>query len=78
MKTYIYKAIDKGDRGFNRTIVVYRVINNKPVYLGSNSQIDTASTYGDKGEAVRLIGKLCGHKHDNYSFLSGNINLWSI
>ena len=79
MKTYIYKAIDSSERrGYNRTIAVYRVINNRPEYLGMNDEIQTAATYGDKGEAVQLIGKLCGHKHNNYGFISNNIKLYSI
>ncbi len=78
MKTYIYKATEGGARGFNRTISVYRVKNNRPEYLGCNDRIDTASTYGDKGEAVQVICKLCGHKGDSYNFSSGNINLWSV
>ncbi len=78
MKTYIYKATEGGARGFNRTITVYRVKNNRPEYLGYNDKIDTASTYGDKGEAVCLIRKLCGHKGDSYNLSSKNICLWSV
>ena len=78
MKTYIYKATEGGARGFNRTITVYRMKNNKPEYLGYNDRIHTASTYGDKGEAVTLIGELCGHKNDHYGFTAANINLWSV
>jgi len=75
----MYKAIDSSDAyGFNRTIAVYEIKHNKPIYLGYNDKIDTASTYGDKGEAVQLISELKGHKHDNYKFLSKNINLYSI
>jgi hypothetical protein len=78
MKTYIYKATEGGARGYNRTITVYRVKNNKPEFLGYNDKIDTASTYGDKGEAVSLIGELCGHKNDHYSFDSENIQLFEV
>ena len=72
MKTYLYKATDNGARGYNRCITVYRVKRNKPEYIGHNDKINTASTYGDKGEAVCLIRKLCGHKGDSYHFTSGN------
>jgi len=78
MKTYLYKAIDRGARGYNRSIAVYRVKNNRPEYLGINDHINTASTYGDVGEAVQLIGKLCGHKNDHYKFESKNIKLIAI
>jgi len=78
MITYIYKATDGGARGYNRTITVYRVKNNTPYWLGYNDKIDTASTYGDKGEAVTLIGELCGHKNNHYKFDSNNIQLLSV
>lgn len=78
MKTYMYTVSSSSVRGYNRTIEVYRVIKNQPKFIGSNDRINTASAVGDKGEAVKLIGKLCGHKHDNYKFDSKNINLWSV
>ena len=78
MKTYIYKAIEGGARGFNRTVSVYRVKNNVPEYLGSNDRIQTASTYGDYGEAVTLIGQICGHKNNHYKFESENIQLFGV
>lgn len=78
MKTYIYKATEGGARGFDRTVTVYRVRRNRPEFLGYNDRINTAYTYGDKGEAVQLICKLCGHKGDSYSFSSLNISLWSV
>ncbi len=79
MKTYIYRAIDRSAKlGYNRTIVVYRIINNKPVYVGSNAKINTVSTYGDKGEAIQIAGKVKGHKHDMYEFDSDNIQMISL
>ena len=78
MKTYLYKATDDGARGFNRTVSVYRVINNKPEWIGANDRIHTASTYGDFGEAVQLIGELRGHKHNSYKFDSKNIQLFEV
>jgi len=76
MKTYIYKATDGSqERGFDRTVTVYRVINNKPVCIGINARINTASTYGDKGEAVQIAGKAKGHKHNHYEFDSANIRM---
>jgi hypothetical protein len=78
MPTYIYSVRDGGDRGYNQTVVVYRMRNNVPEYLGKNSKINTAVTYGPMGEAVRLVGKLCGHRHNNYRFDSPNIHLYQV
>jgi len=78
MKTYMYKTKDQGARGYNRTIVVYRIIKNQPILLGYNDKINTAVTYGDKGEAVQLISLLCGHKHNSYEFESKNIRLFGV
>ena len=78
MKTYMYKASEGGARGYNRTITVYRIKNNVPEFLGYNDKIHTASTYGDYGEAVQVIGAICGHKHDSYKFLSDNIQLFGV
>ena len=79
MKTYIYTATEGSTaRGYNRTINVYRVKNNKPTWIGQDNKINTASTYGDKGEAVQLIGSVCGHKHNNYKFLSTNIQIFEV
>lgn len=56
MKTYIYKAINSSvERGYNRTIEVYRIKNNKPEYVGYTAKISTASYKGDYAVACDII-----------------------
>ena len=80
MKTYIYKAIDSSrSRGYNRTIEVYRVKNNKPEYLGCNENISTASYKGDVATAKQLISDLAGHKFKGYDFVNpSNIQVFEV
>lgn len=69
MKTYIYKPIDSSTkRGYNRTIEVFRVKNNVPIYLGYDNKIDTASYKGDKAVAKELIAELEGYTFEGYDF----------
>jgi len=80
MKTYIYKVITSSTkRGYNRTIEVYRVKNNKPVYLSSNEHINTASYKGDLPTAKQLIAKIEHYKFANYDFkYPDNINVYEV
>lgn len=80
MKTYIYKVIDSSTaRGYNRTIEVYRVKHNKPVYLGDNDKISTASYKGNLACAKQLIAELAGHKFAGYDFVNpANIQVFEV
>ena len=81
MKTYIYKAIDSSlERGYNRTIEVYRIKNNTPIYIGYDDKISTASYVGDYGIACKIISKNEGLKmKGSYKLQSKNVrvlNVW--
>jgi len=79
MKTYLFKATDSSTvRGYNRTIDVYRMKHNRPEWIGRDDEINTASTYGDKGEAVQLIAKIEGVKADSYNILDPNVQLFEV
>jgi len=76
MKTYIFKQLDSSTkRGCNVTIEVYRMINNKPKYVGC-SYHNTWSWYGAKAQACQIIAKEDGHKlHDSYNLESKDIQV---
>jgi len=77
MKTYVYTVSNfSTERGFNQTVAVYRMKNNEPEWLGSNARINTAASRGERGEAVCLIGEICGHKNNHYKFDSDSIRLF--
>ncbi|AHK11327.1 hypothetical protein S14_218 [Shewanella sp. phage 1/4] len=81
MKTYLYTVdYDSSARGYNRTIVVYRIKNNQPLFVGSNNEINTASYKGDYAIACELISANDSHKMDNtgYRLQSKNIKILSI
>ena len=81
MKTYIYTVQnDSAKRGFNRTVTVWRVKNNQPIYVGFDDEIDTASYKGDRAVACKIISDIDGHKMTNcgYGLLSKNITLINI
>lgn len=79
MKTYIYKAEDKGARGYNRTITVYRMKNNQPELVGYNDKIDTAGYKGDRAVACNIISDKTGAKMaDGYNLLSKNIVIFEV
>jgi len=79
MKTYIYKQLDSSiKRGSNVTIEVYRMILNRPRYVGC-SYHNTGSWYGAKAQACQIIAKEDGHKmKDSYHLLSKDIQLFEI
>jgi len=64
MKTYIYKAIDSSTvRGYNRTIEVYRIKNNKPDFVGVNDRMQSAAWRGYIDNAYKLILEKTGDKN---------------
>ncbi len=81
MKTYIFR-IEKSSsaRGYNRTIYVYRVKNNQPIFVGYNEKINTASYKGDRAIASQIISDNEGLKMDNggYNLLSKNVQIIEI
>jgi len=67
MKTYIYTVDHSStERGYNRTIVVYRIKRNQPLIIGTNNRINTASYKGDYAIASAIIAK-----HDNHQLNHG-------
>lgn len=60
MKTYIYKVEGHSEkRGYNRCITVYRVKQNKPIYLGCE-HVNAASYYGDRATACQILSAADG------------------
>ncbi len=58
MKTYIFKVQQSSDkRGYNRTVYVYRMKNNQPVFVGYDEEINTASYKGDRAIAAKIISE---------------------
>lgn len=73
MKTYIYTVQPFSTRrGFNRTISVYRLKNNQPIYIGYDDEIDTASYKGDESIAANIV-----NKHDRHKLMPGGYRLRS-
>ena len=78
MKTYIYKIQHFSlKRGYNRTVTVYRMKNNQPMFVGVDEHIDTASFKGDYAIACEIIAKNDSHQltHCGYYLKSKNIKL---
>ena len=79
MKTYIYKVTrSSASRGHNLTVEVYRVKNNKPIYLGCNDKINTAAYKGERPCAAQLIADIEGFKFEGYNLTSKNIQLFEV
>jgi len=79
MKTYIYKVTHSSTiRGYNRTVEVYRIKHNEPIYIGYNDRINTASYKGDRAVAGKLISDIDGHKFEGYDLVSENIQIFEI
>lgn len=56
MITFIYTVKDHSEkRGYNQTITVWRLRKNVPYFVNYNDKINTAYTYGEKAEAMRII-----------------------
>lgn len=76
MKTYIYTLEDSSPkRGFNKTVTVWRVKNNMPIWLGKNDAIHSKAWYGAKTEALLLIAKIEGYKVENYRLVNKDIQV---
>ena len=79
MKTYLYKTINGSTaRGYNQTIEVFRVRNNKPEIIGSNDRINTASSKGEKACASQLIAEIEGYKFEGYDITRKDVQLFSV
>lgn len=83
MKTYFFKTQDSSvKRGYNRTIYVYHIVNNKPIFLGYDEEISTASYKGDRAIASKIIHEQTGAKwlkgREGYELASKNIQLFEI
>ncbi len=79
MKTYIFKVEQSSNlRGYNRTIYVYRIKNNQPIFVGYDEEINTASYKGDRAIAAKVISEEEGLKMDQggYSLLTKNVQLF--
>ncbi len=79
MKTYLYTVTNLSTaRGYNRTITVYRMLRNEPIFVCHNTKTSTVAWYGDRGEAIQLISKIEGYGHDHYSFNDKSIRLFLV
>jgi len=81
MKTYFFTTENHSDRrGYNRTVKVYRVKNNQPIWIGYDDEISTASYKGDYAIACEIINQVDGHKMTKcgYHLESKNIKVLGI
>ena len=80
MKTFFFTIKHDSDkRGYNRTISVYRNINNQPTFIGYDEEINTASYKGDYGIAAKIIHEVTGAKwlkgREGYELASKSIKI---
>ncbi|AOQ26751.1 hypothetical protein [Vibrio phage S4-7] len=81
MKTYIFKVQQSSDkRGYNRTVYVYRMKNNQPIFVGYDEEINTASYKGDRAIAAKIISENDKMKMDRggYNLESKNVQIFEI
>lgn len=79
MKTYIYKVTPNSTvRGANRTIEAYRMKRNKPIYLGMNDHINTASYKGDLPCAMELVAEIEHLGFSGYALTGKNIQVFEV
>ncbi len=80
MITFIYTVEHASDkRGYNRTVNVWRIKNNKPLFVGYDDKINTAAYKGDRAIASHIISKECGYKmKDGYRLASDKIQIFEI
>jgi hypothetical protein len=81
MKTYIFKVQQSSSaRGYNRTVYVYRMKNNQPIFVGYDEEINTASYKGDRAIAAKIISENDKMKMDKggYNLESKNVQLFEI
>jgi hypothetical protein len=57
MKTYFYTETESDKRGYNVCITVYRVLRNRPVFIGSTDH-QTAGWYGARYQAQLIIHEI--------------------
>ena len=64
-------------RGYNRTVNVYRIKNNQPIFIGSDDEINTAGYKGDRAIACKIISEADGHKmaDGGYTLASKSIKI---
>ena len=80
MLTFIYTTSNTSTiRGYNKTVTVYRIVKNKPVLIGIDEKIDTASYKGERACAFKLISDVLGFKMaDGYRLLRQDVELIAI
>ena len=80
MITFIYSVEESSrQRGYNQSITVWRLKRNKPVFIGSNDKINTASSKGADGEAINIIERETKFKSLNgYRFDSSKFQLFKV
>ena len=81
MKTFIYKVMDGSNaRGYNKTVVVYRMKRNVPDLVGYDEHVDTAAFKGYKTVAHQLISDSLGYKMNakGYALESKDIQLFEV
>ena len=77
---YIYRLdASSSVRGFNRTVTVYKMVRNKPEYVGKDDRQNSAAWVGAYAVACKIISNEHGHKMaDGYSLKNKSINVWSV
>lgn len=77
---YIYREdLSSPERGFNRTVTVYKMVRNKPELVGVDDRNNSAAWVGAYAVACKIISREHGHKMaDGYSLANKSINIWSI
>ena len=72
---YIYLVENSSaERGFNRTVTGYKMVRNKPEYVGKDDRQNSAAWVGAYGVACKIISAKHGHKMaDGYSLKNKNI-----
>jgi hypothetical protein len=70
---YIYTIVKKSDkRGYNRTINVWSVNDNIPVFLGYTDEVNTSGYKGDYATACELIAEFDKHAMSNCGYFLQN------
>jgi len=76
MKTYFYTVKHDSDlRGYNRTITVYRVKNNQPIFVGYDEKINTAGYKGDYAIACKIVSLTDKHAMDKTGYYLDSKNI---
>lgn len=78
MKHYIFTVENASrKRGYNRTIRVWRMERNVPMWVGDDDEISTSSYKGDYAMACKIISNRDGYRltKDGYFLQSKNVRL---